>query len=88
MQIKNFEPRYALTDESDGYTFFKIIASKAIDKLNDGGKLFFELSEGQSCRVKNIMQENSFSNIKIVKDYQNIDRIIYGEKNESDCSTG
>jgi hypothetical protein len=26
------------------------------------------------------MQENSFSEIKIVKDYQNIHRVIYGAK--------
>jgi len=79
-EIKNFEPRYALTDESDGYTFFKVIALKAMNKLIEGGKLFFEIAEGQSNTVKNIMQENSFSNIKIVKDYQNIDRVIYGVK--------
>lgn len=79
-EIKNFEPRYALTDESDGYAFFKIIASKAINKLNYDGKLFFEIAEGQSKTVKNILLENSFSNIKIVKDYQNIDRVIYGVK--------
>jgi release factor glutamine methyltransferase len=79
-EIKNFEPRYTLTDESDGYTFFKIIALKAINKLNEGGKLFFEIGEGQSNTVKNILQENSFSDIRIVKDYQNIDRIIYGVK--------
>jgi release factor glutamine methyltransferase len=79
-EIKNFEPRCALTDESDGYTFFKIIATKAINTLNFGGKLFFEISEGQSSTVKNILQDNSFSNIEIVKDYQNIDRVIYGVK--------
>lgn len=79
-EIKNFEPRYALTDESNGFAFFNIIASKAKNKLNYGGKLFFEIAEGQSCKVKNILQENSFSDIKIVKDYQNIDRVIYGVK--------
>jgi len=79
-EIKNFEPRYALTDESDGFAFFNIIAAKAKNKLNYGGKLFFEIAEGQSSTVKNILQENSFSDIKIVKDYQNIDRVIYGVK--------
>ncbi len=79
-EIKNYEPRYALTDESDGYSFFKIISSKAEEKLTAGGKLFFEMAEGQSSTVKNIMQEKSFSEIKIIKDYQNIDRVIYGVK--------
>jgi len=79
-EIKNYEPRYALTDESDGYSFFKIISSKAEEKLTTGGKLFFEMAEGQGSTVKNIMQEKSFSEIKIIKDYQNIDRVIYGVK--------
>ena len=79
-EIKNFEPRYALTDESDGYTFFKSISSKAFNKLSAGGKLYFEMNEGQSLTVKNIMKNNSFFNIKIIKDYQNIDRVIYGER--------
>jgi release factor glutamine methyltransferase len=79
-EVRNFEPRYALTDESDGYTFFKIISSKAIEKLNSGGKLFFEISDGQSGNILKIMQDNSFSGIKIIKDFQNIDRVIYGVK--------
>ena len=79
-EIKNFEPRYALTDESDGYTFFKSISSKAYNRLSPGGRLYFEMSEGQSFTVKNIMKNNSFFNIKIIKDYQNIDRVIYGER--------
>ena len=79
-EIKNFEPRYALTDESDGYTFFKSISSKAYNRLSPGGRLYFEMSEAQSFTVKNIMKNNSFFNIKIIKDYQNIDRVIYGER--------
>jgi release factor glutamine methyltransferase len=79
-EIKYFEPRYALTDESDGYSFFKKISSNGKEKLKTGGKLFFEIGEGQCSIVKNILLQNSFSEIKIVKDYQNIDRVIYGVK--------
>jgi release factor glutamine methyltransferase len=78
--IKNFEPRCALTDEADGFTYFKTISMKAREKLTKGGKLFFEIGDGQGSTVYRIMRENSYSEIEIVKDYQNIDRVIIGEK--------
>jgi release factor glutamine methyltransferase len=79
-EIRNFEPRYAVTDESDGYTFFRTISSKVAKILKTGGKLFFEVSEGQSSMVKKILSQNGLVEITIIKDYQNIDRVIYGAK--------
>jgi len=79
-EIKNFEPAIAVTDEGDGYTFYREISAKASAKLEENGKLFFEVSQGQSEEVVEIMTRNNFKNIGIIKDYQNIDRIIFGER--------
>ena len=78
-EIKNFEPAIAVTDEGDGYTFYREISEKASVKLKENGKLFFEVAQGQSGDVVEIMSKNNFKNIGIIKDYQNIDRIIFGE---------
>jgi release factor glutamine methyltransferase len=78
-EITDFEPRSAVTDEHDGYTFFRVIAEKASKKLNDKGKLYFEIAEGQRNEVVQILGENNFANIEVIKDYQRIDRIICGE---------
>jgi release factor glutamine methyltransferase len=78
-EIKDFEPRTAVTDESDGYTFYKTIAVRASTKLLANGKLFFEIAQGQSDEVRKIMEQNHFTNITVIKDYQNIERIVYGE---------
>jgi release factor glutamine methyltransferase len=78
-EIKDFEPRTAVTDESDGYTFYKAIAVRASTKLLANGKLFFEIAQGQSDEVRKIMEQNHFINITVIKDYQNIERIVYGE---------
>jgi release factor glutamine methyltransferase len=78
-EIRDYEPRSAVTDESDGYTFFREISVKSFSKLKQGGKLFFEVAEGQSEGVKEIMGKNNFKNITVIKDYQNIDRVIFGE---------
>jgi release factor glutamine methyltransferase len=79
-EIREFEPASAVTDYRDGYSFFREIAAKAPAMLKENGKLFFEMAQGQSSEVQNIMNKNNFSDIMAIKDYQNIDRIIYGVK--------
>ncbi len=85
-EIINFEPPIAVTDEGDGYTFYREISTKSSVRLKENGKLFFEVAQGQSEEVVEIMTKNHFQNVGVIKDYQNIDRIIFGEKNESGCS--
>lgn len=79
-ELRVFEPAIALTDYADGLSFFKIISEKAIRLLKNNGKLYFEIGKDQSDSVKKILQENGFANIQIKKDYQEIDRVISGEK--------
>jgi release factor glutamine methyltransferase len=78
-ELKNYEPKEALTDFEDGYYFYKIICKNASKHLLPKGKLFFEIGFGQSKTIKQIMDVNGFINISIIKDYQNIDRVIFGE---------
>jgi release factor glutamine methyltransferase len=78
-EIKNFEPLIAVTDNFDGLLFYKKISEFGKLHLNNNGKLFFELGKGQFDAVKSIMQEKGYSNIEIVKDYSNIERIIVGD---------
>ncbi len=78
-ELINYEPKEALTDFNDGLTFYKSITEKSKDMLQKKGKLFFEIGHGQSAEIRKIMEMNNFTNIKIIKDYQNIDRVIYGE---------
>ena len=78
-ELNEYEPSMALTDFSDGFIFYKSISEKAKNILDAKGKLFFELGAGQSKKVNEIMKSNNFCDIKIVKDYQNHDRVIWGE---------
>jgi release factor glutamine methyltransferase len=79
-EIKDFEPAIAVTDNDDGYTFFRTISEKVSVKLKENGKLFFEVAQGQSEEVRDIMEKGNFRNIRVIKDYQSIDRVIFGEK--------
>ena len=79
-EITSFEPLNAVTDNGDGYKFYKRIIEVAGTMLNQNGKIFFELGKSQSGKVFELMKNNNFTDIELVKDYQNIERIIYGKK--------
>ena len=80
-ELKVYEPRTALTDEGNGFSFFRLISSKTKNILKEKGKLFFEVGKDQYKNVENILLENDFKNITIKKDYLNIERVVYGEFN-------
>jgi release factor glutamine methyltransferase len=79
-EILEYEPIESVTDKSDGYKFYRLISERSNDFLKNGGYLLFEMASGQSEKIKSILEQNNFSDIKIVKDYQNIDRVIIGKK--------
>jgi release factor glutamine methyltransferase len=78
-ELKNFEPRIALTDSSDGISYYKKIISASKELLNMNGKLYFEMGKDQFQKIDSLMKENGFKNINIIKDYSGIERIISGE---------
>ena len=75
-----FEPDSALyTKDEQGLEYYEKIIESAKDVLNKGGYLVFELGQGQSEAVENILISNSFENIEILKDLAGIDRVISGK---------
>ncbi len=75
-----FDPENALyTTDDKGIEFYERITKDAPKFLNKGGYLLFELGLGQSRDVAEIMNNNRFSDIKILKDLANIDRVIFGK---------
>lgn len=80
-ELRLYEPRQALTDESNGLSFYELIARKGKSLLKKNGKIFFEVGQNQSSAVKDILTKEHYTEIHIQKDYLNIDRVIYGERN-------
>ena len=78
-ELKNHEPKIALTDNSNGISFYKHIVEASDQLLRKPGKMYFELGMDQSEQVKLFFEQKNFSNIEIIKDYSGIDRIICGE---------
>jgi len=80
-ELNVYEPRIALTDENDGLNFYRVISEKSKKILKKEGQMFFEIGQGQSEEIKNILERNKFSDIKIFKDYSDIERVITGVLN-------
>jgi release factor glutamine methyltransferase len=79
-ELKEYEPKVALTDYNSGILFYEIISAKANNLLKSGGKLFFEVGKGQFSKVTEILAKNNYKNICVTKDYLNIERVVSGEK--------
>lgn len=80
-ELRLYEPQIALTDESDGLSFYRNISVLSRSLLKNNGKLFFEIGAGQSDAVKKILIDSNYKNIVIIKDYSDIERVIIGDKN-------
>lgn len=76
----SFEPALALKAGIDGLDFYRRIIKQAAAYLNNNGLLIFEVGINQSLPVKKILRDEKFSDIKIIKDYNNIERVIISRK--------
>ncbi|GAB2627075.1 peptide chain release factor N(5)-glutamine methyltransferase [Belliella aquatica] len=75
--VLNFEPHLALfVKDNDPLIFYKIIAKKAKSVLRSSGKLYFEINEALGERVQNLLKEQGYKEIMILKDLNNRDRIV------------
>ena len=59
--------------------FYEKIIQKAPKFLNEKGYILFELGIGQSKDVAELLKNNGFTNIQVVKDLAGIDRVIFGK---------
>ena len=75
-----FEPIMALDGGKDGLDFYRKIINNWSSKLKMGGIIAFEVGLGQSSYITDIMRVK-FTNLKIIKDFSNIERIVIGTKN-------
>ena len=70
----------ALDGLEDGLHFYRLISKQAKDYLPGGGMLFFEIGYEQGEEVQQIMLENGYQEVHLVKDFAGLDRVVYGVK--------
>ncbi len=76
-EVKDHEPKMALA-VSDGYVFYRAIASNAAALLRDGGVLCFELHADGAHQVHEIVTAQNFKEVEVHKDYSGWDRVLSG----------
>lgn len=79
-EVKDFEPRGALDGSEDGLLFYRRIIKEGILFLRKEGYLLFEIGHDQGEEVKALMEEAGFREVKIIKDYAGLDRVVMGQK--------
>ncbi len=84
--VKDFEPNIALYGGEDGLYFYREIIKNSFSYLNNKGFLILEIGYNQGVDVKNLLNINGFVDIQIIKDYNNLDRVVYGQFIEKRCN--
>jgi len=74
-EIKNFEPKNSLSDDEDGFKYFK----KIFSLLNDykyKSKVFCEIGYHHKDELESMLKEMGFENFSFFEDYNKIYRIL------------
>lgn len=79
-EVKDHDPHLALYGGTDGLDFYKRIAKEAGQHLNAGGSLMMEIGCGQGEAVRDLLTENGYQEIEIIRDLNQLDRIVTGRR--------
>jgi release factor glutamine methyltransferase len=78
-EVAQFEPLIALDGKEDGLYFYRRIILESKDYLNEDGMLLFEIGYDQGQEVSRMMKEAGFSDVCVIKDLAENDRVVYGK---------
>ena len=80
-EVRNFDPRLALTDEADGLSAYRVLTKQAGAFLNVGGYLMVEIGYQQGQAVQALFEATKFTQIKCLPDMAGRDRVVMGRWN-------
>ena len=75
-ELRDHEPRLALTDEGDGLSAYRVIADLAGSYLTAQGRVFCEIGWEQGDDVRSIFQDRGWGSIEVLPDLDGRDRVI------------
>ena len=77
VEVRNYEPKLALTDQRDGLSFYHRIASEAKSLIKPKGWIVLEVGLGSHPdKVKNIFQYAGFEQLEMIQDFNNDERVL------------
>lgn len=75
-EVRDYEPRKALTGGADGLDVVRRIAVESPQRLRAGGVLFIEIGHDQAERVTNLFDKSVWGEIEFLSDLQGIERVV------------
>lgn len=75
-EVKLHDPLLALDGDEDGLKFYRAITRNAVDYLNKGGYLCYEIGYNQAQDVSDILVSCGYNDIRVVKDLAGLDRVV------------
>jgi release factor glutamine methyltransferase len=75
-EVRDYEPRIALSGGFDGLEFYRKIATPALDHLKTDGSLIVEIGYNQYAEVTEILRDAGFERIDGRKDLAGIVRVV------------
>lgn len=76
--VKDYEPHTALSGGQDGLVFYRRIVEESSEVLEEDGILAFEIGHDQGEEVKELMINNGYNDVKVIKDLAGLDRVVIG----------
>lgn len=76
VEVKSYEPMLALDGGNDGLDFYRLIIKEAMNFLEKEGYLIFEIGYNQGKDVSDLLSEQGYEVLEVVKDLSGKDRVV------------
>ena len=77
-EVRDFEPVGALDGGIDGLEIYRRLIADSRDHLREGGELLLEIGYDQAESVTELMKENGYVGVDVIKDLSGNDRVVTG----------
>ena len=77
-EVAQFEPYQALDGKDDGLYFYRKIIKECNEYLNPNGTILFEIGHDQGEAVSDMLRQNGFDDVRVIKDLAQNDRVVIG----------
>ncbi|NNE79264.1 MAG: peptide chain release factor N(5)-glutamine methyltransferase [Silicimonas sp.] len=79
-EVRDYDPRRALTDEGDGFSAYRAIAAGALDHLTPGGRILVEIGPTQGEVVMTLFHDAGLDDVRVHPDLDGRDRVVSGRR--------
>ncbi len=87
-EVRDWEPKKALTPGGDGLAAYRAIAAGAPARLMPGGRMLLEIGPTQGAAVSALLVKQGLTGLAVLSDLDGRDRVVCAEKplENSDCA--